>query len=142
MESVITDKFNCEVSSIYRWTTTFPIRKQNFTCNDPEISYVRDDPSYSSFAFNAAVPTSVIYILSFCIPPVVVSKSYVYCFVFLTISAFELLCINDYFSLPFNYLSNIIFQNLQLKNNNKKCIYIRVYLHFLCESLNEPLHMP
>lgn len=54
-----------------RWTTAFPIRKQNFTCDDPEISLTKNDPSFSSFAFNAAVPTTVIYCLSFCIPPFV-----------------------------------------------------------------------
>lgn len=54
-----------------RWTKVFPIRKVNFTCTSPEISYSEDDPSFSTFAFNAVVPTEVVYSLSLCVPPFV-----------------------------------------------------------------------
>ncbi|XP_060584287.1 phospholipid phosphatase-related protein type 5-like [Ruditapes philippinarum] len=54
-----------------RWTKVFPIRKVNFTCSNPEISYSEDDPSFSTFAFNAIIPTEIVYSLSLCVPPFV-----------------------------------------------------------------------
>lgn len=56
-----------------RWSDFFPMRKVNFTCTDPDISFSEDDPSFSSFSFNAVIPTEVVYSLSLCVPPFVVS---------------------------------------------------------------------
>lgn len=53
-----------------RWSKVFPIRKINFTCTDPAISLSEDD-SFSTFAFNAIVPTEIVYSLSLCVPPFV-----------------------------------------------------------------------
>ncbi|KAL3869610.1 hypothetical protein ACJMK2_042277 [Sinanodonta woodiana] len=55
-----------------RWSTLFPVRKQNFSCVDPELSYSKDDPSFSTFAFSNSVPDDTIYALTFCVPPFVI----------------------------------------------------------------------
>nr|KAG5698317.1 hypothetical protein BaRGS_017019 [Batillaria attramentaria] len=56
-----------------RWTDVFPLRRQNFTCNDVDISCSsRDKELMADFAFDADVPDEAIYALSFCVPPFVV----------------------------------------------------------------------
>jgi len=50
----------------------FPIRRQNFSCADPEINFRSDEFAYSNFAFEASVPDTAIYLLSFLVPPFVV----------------------------------------------------------------------
>ncbi|PVD23852.1 hypothetical protein C0Q70_17126 [Pomacea canaliculata] len=56
-----------------RWTDAFPLRRQNFSCSDPEISCSSHDQQLmADFAFGANVPDSVIYVLSFCVPGFVV----------------------------------------------------------------------
>lgn len=60
--------------SVDRWTDAFPLRRQNFSCSDPEISCSSHDQQLmADFAFGANVPDSVIYVLSFCVPGFVVS---------------------------------------------------------------------
>ena len=49
------------------------MRQLLFSCSDPEISYSTDGLSYDKFAYDADIPHEVVYALSFCIPPFVVS---------------------------------------------------------------------
>ncbi|XP_046331540.1 phospholipid phosphatase-related protein type 5-like [Haliotis rufescens] len=56
-----------------RWTDIFPLRRQNFSCTDPEISCSKEARALmADFAFNAQVPNEAVYALSFCVPPFVV----------------------------------------------------------------------
>ncbi|XP_064605766.1 phospholipid phosphatase-related protein type 1-like [Liolophura sinensis] len=56
-----------------RWTDIFPMRKQNFSCVDPQISQSSSSDFLSEFAFRAHVPIEAIYALSICVPPFVIS---------------------------------------------------------------------
>ncbi|XP_076462147.1 LOW QUALITY PROTEIN: phospholipid phosphatase-related protein type 5-like [Babylonia areolata] len=54
-----------------RWTDIFPVRRQNFTCSDDSIACTsRDKELMSEFAFGGKVPDIVVYIVTFCVPPV------------------------------------------------------------------------
>ncbi|KAK3103261.1 hypothetical protein FSP39_017927 [Pinctada imbricata] len=64
--------FVIAMEMVLRFTTIFPYRRQNFSCIDAEISKSSSSSEYSGFAFQGRIPDSVIYSLSFCIPPVVI----------------------------------------------------------------------
>ena len=57
-----------------RWSYVIPLRRQNFTCNDVNIACTsRDKQLMKDFLFQARVSEDVVYVISFCLPPVVVS---------------------------------------------------------------------
>ena len=59
---------------VHRETDHFPIRELTFSCTDVEISYAPGHSTYSSFAYDADVPYVAVIIVSFCLPPFVVSS--------------------------------------------------------------------
>ncbi|XP_064605765.1 phospholipid phosphatase-related protein type 5-like, partial [Liolophura sinensis] len=65
--------FTISVDFSCRWTDIFPMRKQNFSCVDPQISQSSSSDFLSEFAFRAHVPIEAIYALSICVPPFVIS---------------------------------------------------------------------
>jgi len=58
-----------------RKTDYFPIREVMFNCKEAEISYEPGHNTYSLFAYAADVPYEAVIIVSFCLPPFVVSTA-------------------------------------------------------------------
>lgn len=67
---------NAVLVSSCRETDVFPVRKVNFDCNDSNIGYRNGEPTYTDFAYDAYVTFDVICPLAFCVPPFVVSVSF------------------------------------------------------------------
>lgn len=61
----------CTLEYFLRFTTVFPLRKQNFSCTDPDINFP-STAQRSEYSFNPDVPLVAIYILDFGIPVAVV----------------------------------------------------------------------
>lgn len=82
-----------------RATNAFPIRKQPIDCFDPDISRTRHDGSKTMylFAYAAEVPYVAIVVISFFLPPVVITvcelaRCNLTCIEKLTISTYCLVC--------------------------------------------------